>query len=98
MVSMTSGVLVRNHSQPPGRRSRAASGIHASGSHHRLAPYSEIAMSKESSGSGTASALPSMSGKSRPCSACSARAVASCSGVTSMPTGRAPRRASQAET
>ena len=65
IVSRTSGVLVRNHSHPPGRRRRAASGIHASGSHHRLAPYSEIAMSKESSGSGTASALPSMSGKSQ---------------------------------
>ncbi len=42
MVRTTSGELVRNHSHPPGRSSRAASGIHASGSHHRLAPYSEI--------------------------------------------------------
>jgi hypothetical protein len=63
-----------------------------------LAPYSEIARSKESSGSGTASALPSMSGKSTPCSAWRACAVASCSGVTSMPIGRAPRRASHDDT
>ena len=62
------------------------------------APYSETARSKLSSGSGTASALASSSGNSRPKRSCISRAVASWAGVTSTPTGRAPRRASQAET
>ena len=94
---MSSGEPVRKTSRPPGRSSRAASGIHRCGSHHRLAPYSESAKSKLASGSGTASASASMSGNSSPCSACMARAVASCSGDWSTPTGRAPRWASQAE-
>ncbi len=63
-----------------------------------LAPYSEIAMSKEASGSGTSSALPLSSGKSRPNSRWKVRAVASWASLLSIPTGRAPRRASQAET
>ena len=63
-----------------------------------LAPYSETARSKLSDGSGTSSALASISGNSMPNSAWQRRAVASCAGVTSTPTGRAPRRASQAET
>ena len=63
-----------------------------------LAPYSEMARSKLASGRGTASALPWMSGNSMPNSACIARAVASCASELSMPTGRAPRRASHADT
>ena len=53
--------------------------------------------SKLASGRGTVSALPWISGNSIPCSACSRRAVASCASELSMPTGRAPRRASHAE-
>ena len=83
------------HSRPPGRSSRAASGIHAYGSHQMLAPYSEIAKSKLASGYGTRSALPRMSSNSRPCSACSrARGVelraASC---RCRPAGRRAARA-----
>ena len=63
-----------------------------------LAPYSETARSKLSEGSGTSSALASTSGKARPVSCWQRRAVASWAGVTSTPMGRAPRRASQAET
>ena len=94
---ITSGELVRKTSRPPGRSRRAASAIQRSGTHQRLAPYSESAKSKLASGSGTASASPWMSGNSSPNSACIARAVASCSGDWSIPTGRAPRLASQAE-
>ena len=90
--------FTRKISRPPGRRRRAASGIQRYGSHQMLAPYSLIARSNEASGRGTASALASMSGKDRPCSAWSARAVSSWAGVMSTPTGRAPRRASHAET
>ena len=95
--STSSGELVMKTSRPPGRSSRAASAIQRSGSHHRLAPYSESAKSKLASGSGTASASASISGNSMPCSACIARAVASWPFDWSTPTGRAPRRASQAE-
>ena len=90
--------LTRNMSRPPGRSRRAASGTQRYGSAQMLAPYSEIARSKLASGSGTVSALPWISGNSIPCSACRRRAVASCASELSMPTGRAPRRASHAET
>jgi hypothetical protein len=50
---LTSTLVVRKISRPPGRSKRAASGIQAAGSHHRLAPYSENARSKLASGSGT---------------------------------------------
>ena len=98
MNGMRKAALVRNTSRPPGRSSRRASGIHLYGSHQRHAPYSEIARSKLASGSGTSSAFPWMSGNSSSCSACIRRAVASCASELSMPTGLAPRRASQAET
>ena len=49
----SNGELVRKTSRPPGRSSRAASAIQRSGSHHRLAPYSDSAKSKLASGSGT---------------------------------------------
>ena len=52
----------------------------------------------DASGSGTSSALAWMSGNSSPCSRCIRRAVASWASVTSTPVGRAPARASQAET
>ncbi len=96
-VSATSSEFVRKTSRPPGRSRRAASEIHASGSHHSDAPYSLITRSAQSSGSGTSSALAWISGNSSPCSACIARAVASWFSVMSTPVGRAPRRASQAE-
>ena len=48
---------------PPGRRSRAASGTHRAGSHHKLAPHSEITRSKLAPLSGTWAASASMSGK-----------------------------------
>src|SRR4051794_4827170 len=54
-------------------------------------------MSNDSSGSGTSSPYASIRGNSRPVSCCSRRAVASCAGVGSTPTGRAPARASLAE-
>ena len=88
----------RNHRRPPGRSRRCASGIHRSGSHQMMAPYSETAKSNDASRSGTSSALASTRGNSNPCSACIRRAVSSCAGVTSTPTGRAPPRASHAET
>jgi hypothetical protein len=50
---------------PPGRSSRAASGIPRYGSHQILAPYSEIARSKLPSAAGTVSALPCQSGPPR---------------------------------
>src|SRR5437867_13251811 len=50
--------FLRKTRSPPGRRSLAASGTQQYGSHHRLAPYSENAISKPASGRGTFSALP----------------------------------------
>jgi hypothetical protein len=47
---------------PLGRGNLAASGTQRTGSHHKLAPHSEIARSKQSDGSGTAPASASMSG------------------------------------
>ena len=55
-------------------------------------PFANVA-----SGSGTSSALASISGNSSPNSCWHSWAVCSCAGVTSTPTGRAPRFASQAE-
>src|SRR4051812_2533517 len=89
--------MVRKRRRPPGRRSRAASATHFSGSAHSDAPYSENATSKLESGSGTDSAGASTSGNSMPVSCCRRRAVWSCAGVGSTPTGRAPARASFAE-
>src|SRR5438874_4873580 len=84
-------------SRPPERSNRAASGIHRYGSAQRLAPYSLIARSNAASGNGTDSPGASTSGNSIPVSRISRRAVSSCAGVTSTPTGRAPRFASHAE-
>src|SRR4051812_23210631 len=89
--------IVRKSSRPPGRRSRAASGIQRRGSAQSDAPYSETARSKAASGSGTDSAAASTSGNSIPVSCCIRRAVSSCAGVGSTPTGRAPARARVAE-
>ena len=58
-------VAVRNTSFPPGRSSLAASGTQRAGSHHKLAPHSEMARSKLP-GSGTSAASASMSGKVMP--------------------------------
>ena len=88
-------LLRRKTSRPPGRSRRAASGIQRYGSHQMLAPYSETARSKLASGSGTSSALASISGNTMPVSSCTRRAVSSWAGVTSTPTGRAPCLASQ---
>ena len=63
-----------------------------------LAPYSEMARSKLASARGARSALAWISGNRSPNWSCSRRAVASCAAELSRPTGRAPRRASQAET
>jgi len=102
--SMRSVEFPRKTSLPPGRRRRAASGIQRYGSHQIAAqysiaaPYSEIAGSKLASGRGASSAFPKMSGNSSPNSAWNRRAFCSCFGELSIPTGRAPRRASHAET
>src|SRR5919202_1523390 len=95
--STTSVELRRKTSRPSGRRSRAASGIHRYGSAQMDAPYSESTRSNDASGSGTSSAAASTSGNSSPNSLCIARAVASCAGVGSTPTGFAPSFLSQAE-
>ena len=58
--------LRRNTSSPPGRSSRAASGIQRRASHQIEAPYSESARSNEASGSGTSSAFASSRGNSIP--------------------------------
>ena len=63
-----------------------------------LAPYSEIAKSKEASANGARSALACSSGKRSPNCCCRLRAVESWAAELSRPTGRAPRRASHAET
>src|SRR4051794_10283317 len=95
--SVMSTEFVRKTSRPPGRSSLAASGIHLAGSAQSDAPYSENARSKDESGSGTSSAGASTSGNSSPVCACMRRAVSSCAGVGSTPTGRAPCFASRAE-
>src|SRR6476469_7445932 len=95
--SVMSMEFVRKMSWPPGRSSRAASGIHLAGSAQSDAPYSENARSNDESGSGTSSPGAWTSGNSSPVCACMRRAVASCAGVGSTPTGRAPSRASRAE-
>ncbi|OLD98829.1 MAG: hypothetical protein AUG91_08245 [Actinobacteria bacterium 13_1_20CM_4_69_9] len=97
MHSVTSVELRKKINRPPGRASRAASGIQRNGSAQIDAPYSEWTMSKDSSGSGTSSPYASTNGNSRPVCPCMRRAVSSCAGVGSTPTTRAPRRASQAE-
>src|SRR5438105_3448487 len=75
-------------SSPPGRSRRAASGIQRSGSHHSDAPYSEKAMSNDSSGRGTASALAMRNSSPRPNFSFISRAVSSCAGVISTPSTR----------
>ncbi len=82
-----------NVNNPPGRRSRATSGIVRYGSVKLTAPQSQKTMSNPASGSGTASALACRSGKSTPASRMRRRACASCASETSSPTGRAPSRA-----
>ena len=80
LQSMDSVEFRMNTSSPRGRNSRAASGIQRSGSHQIDAPYSETARSNEASGSGTASALASISSSPRAHSSSSRRAVSSCAG------------------
>jgi hypothetical protein len=82
---------------PPGRNSRAASGTQRAGSHHKLAPHSEMARSKLSPGRGMFPASASMSGNEIPKWFWHRRDVASWAGVTSTSTGRAPCLASHAE-
>ncbi len=79
--------FVRNTSRPAGRSRRAASGTHSAGSAHSDAPNSENARSKLASGSGTRSAGASTSGKRMPVASIIRRAVSSCAGVGSTPTG-----------
>src|SRR5262249_39841036 len=90
--------FTRKISSPPGRRTRAASGIQRSGSAQRQAPYSEIARSNASPRQGTRSASASINGNSSPCSRWSRRAVASWAGDASRPTILTPRGASHADT
>src|SRR6266545_3832323 len=89
--------LRRNTSRPPGRSSRAASGIHRYGSTQIDAPYSETTRSAEASGRPVSAASVSTSGNSIPVSRMRRLAVSSCAGVGSTPTTLAPRRASHAE-
>src|SRR2546430_434528 len=86
---MTRVELRRKTSSPPGRKSRAASGIHLEGSAQIGAPYSETTRSKDSSGSGTSSPNASTSSSPRPNFSLQRRAVSSCAGVGSTPTTRA---------
>ena len=88
----------RNTRSPPGRRRRAASGIQRYGSAQIAAPYSLMTRSKACSRSGTCSPTASTSGNHSLCSSWNCRAIRSCPGVGSTPTGMAPRRASQADT
>ena len=76
----TSVELQRKTSRPPGRSSRAASGIQRYGSTQIDAPYSETTRSKLSSGSPVSAASASTSGNSIPVSAIIRRAVSSCAG------------------
>jgi hypothetical protein len=78
MVTRT--VVVWNTSLPPGRSSLAASNIQRAGSHHKLAPQSEIARSKLPEGSGTSAASAWMSGKEMPSTRPARRAAPRCSG------------------
>src|SRR5689334_25435514 len=64
--TVTRTVVVWNTSLPPGRSSLAASGIQRAGSHHKLAPHSEVARSKRREGSGTSAASAWMRGKEMP--------------------------------
>ena len=79
------------------RSSRAASGIHCDGSAQIDAPYSDTDEVERRVGQRHVLAGASTSGNSIPVSGCIRRAVSSCAGVGSTPTGRAPRRASHAE-
>src|SRR4051812_25626624 len=94
---MTSVELRRKTSRPPSRRRRAASGIQRYGSTQIEAPYSETTRSALASGRPVSAASASTRGNSMPVLAIIRRAVSSCAGVTSTPTGRAPFFASQAE-
>ena len=95
--TVTRMLVVWKTSFPPGRSSLAASGTQRAGSHHKLAPHSEMARSKLPEGSGISPASASTSGKVMPNRSWQRRADSSWAGVTSTPIGRAPRRASQAE-
>jgi len=95
---MSGAELIRKINCPPGRSTRAASGTQAYGSHQMLAPYSEITRSKVAAANGTCSALAWISGNRSPKRSCRAAAVASCAAELSRATGRAPRRASHADT
>ena len=65
-VRIASSPWMRKTSSPPGRSSRAASGIQRYGSAQSDAPYSETARSKLASAKGTASALASSRGNWSP--------------------------------
>jgi len=60
------GVPQHQASSPPGRRSRADSGIRTSGSAQPIAPWSQKTTSNDASGSGTSVALAWISGNSTP--------------------------------
>ena len=85
----------RNTSSPPGRSSRAASGIHRYGSHQIDAPYSETTRSNDASGSGTSSAFASINSTGTRALAASPRRL-ELRRRQSTPVTRAPRFASHA--
>src|SRR2546423_3566357 len=66
--TVTRMLVVWKTSFPPGRSSLAASGTQRAGSHHKLAPHSEMARSKlpEGSGISPASASTSREGDAKP--------------------------------
>ncbi len=102
MQRTTSTEFVRKISSPPGRRSRAASGIQRSGSHHSEAPYSETARSKrrvgERDGLGAAVDVAGTRGRARAAGAGRSRAASpSCrSRPAERPGGRATPRVGRA--
>ncbi len=95
---ITSVELRRNTSRPPGRSSRAASGIQRYGSTQIDAPYSEThEVGARVRKTGHRRRRPRSAGTRSRSRAIIRRAVASWAGVMSTPTGRAPRFASHAE-
>ena len=96
--NMNSVLLPRKISSPPGRSSRAASGIHRYGSAQMAAPYSLMTRSTLPSRSGTCSPAARTSGKRGPASCCIAVAMRSWPMVGSTATTVAPRRTSHADT
>ena len=88
------GLAVAKTNAPPERRTRAHSGTERAGSENVIAPQSQKTRSNLPVRNGSRSTLPRTSG-TRACAATvSSRAFASWRPERSMPTGRAPRRAS----